>query len=352
LIFSLIIVEIVTLLPPFRRNPRYVVMYLPLFYLVAANAAIYLLVGGLRLLGVPPRRRAMATHPLTALFLVGLAVLIGYNDLRVALLTPEPAYEQAFAVVLERWQPGDTIYTMNTAAAELYLRQVDGFTIQNDAEQFLLDNEGGAVDRWAGAPWIGTVSDFNRVLNRGGRVWFVIDSIRLPVYFRGNWQALLATDMEQVWSGENVMVYRNRPDSKPLPEQPANELDVQFEQGITLAGVTVEDEDSQAVAVTFFWQPEAVPPADYTVFLHLRDESGATVAQLDRQPLNGLYPTSQWQPGEVIPDRFRLPISANLPAGRYQLVAGLYRLDTLARLAVMDDSSGENAVLLGEINRP
>jgi hypothetical protein len=38
LVFGLVILEMVTLLEPFRRNPRYIVMYLPLFYLIAAYA--------------------------------------------------------------------------------------------------------------------------------------------------------------------------------------------------------------------------------------------------------------------------------------------------------------------------
>jgi hypothetical protein len=93
-------------------------------------------------------------------------------------------------------------------------------------------------------------------------------------------------------------------------------------------------------------------PVDYTVFVHLRNAAGTTVAQRDGQPLEGNYPTSHWQAGETVIDPFSLPVPDDLPPGRYTLLAGLYRLDTLERLTVADDASGENAVVLGEMDLP
>jgi hypothetical protein len=88
------------------------------------------------------------------------------------------------------------------------------------------------------------------------------------------------------------------------------------------------------------------------VFLHLRDEAGGTVAQHDGLPVAGDYPTSRWQPGETIIDPINFPLPADLPPGEYQFWGGLYRLDTLERLVVSHDTSGENAILLGEITLP
>jgi hypothetical protein len=82
----------------------------------------------------------------------------------------------------------------------------------------------------------------------------------------------------------------------------------------------------------------------------LRNHEGVTIAQQDGLSLDGAYPTSRWQPEEMMTDPFILTLPANLPAGRYTLWAGLYDLDTLERLPVANDTSGENAVLLGEIN--
>jgi len=369
LIFGLIILEMVTLLEPFRRNPRYIVMYLPLFYLVAATAIFnirHILWPLVKFIGpIAPSLQPNTQHvpAISSLLLLTLFTTLGFNDLRIALLTPEPAYEQAFAQIRAGWQPGDALLTMNTPAAGLYLGQVDGFTVQVDAEQFLLNADTQPVDRWLGAPWLGSMADFNRALNQAQRTWFVIDTIRQPVYFRGNWQAVVNSQMEQVWANDNAIIYRTRPNRLPLPTQPGTQVDAILGNTIQLAGYTLQAPDSQSpvsnlqspisnLQLTLFWQPLASLPTNYTTFVHLRNAQGATVAQRDRQPLDGAYPTSHWQPGETVIDPMTLPLPANLPAGTYTLFAGLYRLDTLERLPVAHDTSGENAIELGEVVLP
>jgi hypothetical protein len=252
LLFGLILIEMVTLLEPFRRNPRYLVMVLPLFYLIAAGSINYQLaiineqlVNVLSSISKLPASvrtylRTLSSHPLLAAALVVVFTLIGYDDLRIALVTPEPAYEKAFAYIQREWQPGDVLLTMNTPAAGLYLGRVDGFTVQNDAEQFLLDIDTAPVDRWLGVPWIGRAVDFNAVLNAHDRVWFVSDTIRQPVYFRGDWLAVLDSQMEQVWAEDNGLLYRTRPDRVPLPTQPDVLTNVTLGSAIELKGFTLQ----------------------------------------------------------------------------------------------------------------
>ncbi|GIK39155.1 MAG: hypothetical protein BroJett011_29880 [Chloroflexota bacterium] len=370
LIFGLILLEMVTVLDPFRQNPRYLVMYLPLFYLIAAQAILDF--GFWISLARPWRNfrfHASRFFPtVVALALLVIFTVLSLPDLRIALVTPEPSYEAAFKVVHENWQPGDALLTMNTPAAALYQSQVDGFTVQADADQFLLNKDSVPVDRWTGASWVGTAADFNAALNTHERVWFVLDTIRLPVYFRGDWQAVLNSQMEQVWSQDNALVFRTRPDRMPLPEQPETLIKATLGNAIELMGytlqisapdlMTVTSNSSHfaltlplsALNVTLFWRPSSAVTTDYTIFLHLRNHAGATVAQQDSLPLAGVYPTSRWQPGETVIDPLTLSLPADLPPGQYTLWAGMYQLDTLARLPVANDTSGENAILLGEIN--
>ncbi|MCB0180936.1 MAG: glycosyltransferase family 39 protein [Anaerolineae bacterium] len=360
LTFGLVILEMIIFLEPFRRNPRYLVMYLPLFYLIAAYA-IFNFVVLLQKAAFPILRTthyALGTaYQLSAtIIILGLFTLLNLSDLRLALVTPEPAYEDAFAQVYADWQPGDILLTMNTPAAGLYLGQADGFTIQNDAEQFLLNTGTEPVDRWLGAPWIHSAAEFNALLNANPRTWFVTDTIRQPVYFRGDWQAILNTQMNPIWAGDNALVYRTRSDRTPLPTSPDKLVNVDLDHSIELVGFSLNplqaETDGSKLAITLFWQTLAPLAADYTTFLHLRTSNGVTVAQRDSQPLDGTYPTSQWQPHETIIDPLTLALPEDLPAGSYQLYTGLYRLDTLARLPVTNDTSGENAVLLGEITLP
>jgi hypothetical protein len=87
----------------------------------------------------------------------------------------------------------------------------------------------------------------------------------------------------------------------------------------------------QPVEYTLVWRARAKIADDYTVFLHLLDADGQLVANDDGQPLGALYPTSVWEPGEVVVDARVL--GADLPPGDYQVEAGLYQLDTGERLA-------------------
>ncbi|MCB0176370.1 MAG: hypothetical protein KDJ97_38080, partial [Anaerolineae bacterium] len=86
-----------------------------------------------------------------------------------------------------------------------------------------------------------------------------------------------------------------------------------------------------SLTLTLYWQADAIPTADYTVFLHLRDESNQTVAQKDNPPANGQYPTRLWDPGEIIKDELTLPLD-DVPPGRYTPVIGLYNFTTGDRL--------------------
>jgi hypothetical protein len=58
---------------------------------------------------------------------------------------------------------------------------------------------------------------------------------------------------------------------------------------------------------------------------------------MDRPPTDGTYPTSLWDPGEVIRDSIRVPVRAPVPAGEYEIVIGLYDFASGKRLPVLDD---------------
>ena len=50
----------------------------------------------------------------------------------------------------------------------------------------------------------------------------------------------------------------------------------------------------------------------------------------------------------VIRDGATLVLPSELKPGRYLVLVGFYHPDTFERLGVVDDQSGENAVILGE----
>ncbi len=82
------------------------------------------------------------------------------------------------------------------------------------------------------------------------------------------------------------------------------------------------------------WRAVAPPVGDYTLFAHLVDSQGNTVAASD-QPLTGnYYPSGLWDAGDRVSHRHRLDLPAVLSGGQYTLRIGLYDPGTGQRLPV------------------
>ncbi len=102
----------------------------------------------------------------------------------------------------------------------------------------------------------------------------------------------------------------------------------------------------QPLTVTLLWQAEAVPAADYTVFVHLVDVQGKRWAQHDGPPREGTFRTRRWQAGDVIRDIHELTVPEDVPPGPYHLLVGMYRPDTGERLPVVAGQAQENALVI------
>jgi hypothetical protein len=110
--------------------------------------------------------------------------------------------------------------------------------------------------------------------------------------------------------------------------------DVEFGERIMLLGLDQELLDD-GLQLILYWQAERPLDQNWTVFVHLMDSVGTLVAQRDRQPRDGHYPTSVWDQGEVVDDRHFLALP-NLSDGVYQVVVGLYSTESNQRLPVLD----------------
>ena len=110
-----------------------------------------------------------------------------------------------------------------------------------------------------------------------------------------------------------------RPDPVPPPEVVDAPLDVTFGDRIKLIGADVETESArpgQAIEIMLYWQALAPMDRDFSTFVHLLDEHDIVVAQRDMLPGQGLWPTSQMKPGEVIVTRYvlNIPVTAYAPS--------------------------------------
>ncbi len=131
---------------------------------------------------------------------------------------------------------------------------------------------------------------------------------------------------------------------------PARTVNAELQDRVLLVGYTLGDVGA-TLPVVLYWKTQGWLDRDYTVFLHLVDQNGQIVAQSDSQPATGLAPTSIWGPGALVYDAHNLTLPANLPPGRYQLLAGMYDAETGQRLPVTESvqPGPNNAVLLDEV---
>jgi uncharacterized membrane protein len=88
-----------------------------------------------------------------------------------------------------------------------------------------------------------------------------------------------------------------------------------------------------AIPIDLLWQ--AAPgfvPEPLIVVVQLLNGEGNVTASLEAEPLGGRYPTSHWQPGELVRDQHVLAVPDGLAPGAYELIVGLYRATDGQRL--------------------
>ena len=101
------------------------------------------------------------------------------------------------------------------------------------------------------------------------------------------------------------------------------------------------------VQVDLAFMTNARLAADWSLFIHLVDGTGLTVAQLDTMPGGGLRPTSGWQPGRILLDSYTvaIPETAHAP-NRASWQVGFYDHRNGERLSQLE---GGTSYTFGEV---
>lgn len=122
---------------------------------------------------------------------------------------------------------------------------------------------------------------------------------------------------------------------------PGNPLSVTFSDGITLQGIDLKPETAEPgdqISLTLYWRSDKKPSQDYTVFVHLLDDTGRQIVGADSPPVLGDYPTSLWREDDQVLDKHILNLPADLPPGPYIIAIGLYTPDSGRRVPLVDGS--------------
>ena len=329
-------------------------------YLLMQVQGLFLLLGahGLReiIFQIPwpaPRRSLWHTGGATILALVlSIPFLFQLENIMEDSSTGWNRYDQAFGHVRDNLTEGDKVITMHPPASLLYLNQSDYYLVQS-SPKLIIRPDGAIGDRYSGAQWLQSADDFSSLITNSGRVWLVTQEFWLFNSYDGYLQQQILWQMDKLWGEGGVWALASKPDSWPLAQTVDTVLNAEFDGGTRLLGFSANPstpKPGDAVRLTLFWQ--GAIPYGSKVFVHLRDANNATVAQADHFIYDEKVPTSRWQAlmdnDSVIRDGATLFLPPDLAAGNYRVIIGFYHPDTFARLGVVNDQSGESAVILGE----
>jgi len=128
------------------------------------------------------------------------------------------------------------------------------------------------------------------------------------------------------------------------PPPPVGPTRAHFSGGVILQSVEVTsmeeaeaNPDTTRLRIRLRWQVTAPLTEDYTVFLHyLRD--GERIAQDDHPPAGGRYPTSLWQPGDIINDDHWIAGIGLPDPARDRLLLGFWQPESDERLYLLDEA--------------
>jgi hypothetical protein len=126
------------------------------------------------------------------------------------------------------------------------------------------------------------------------------------------------------------------PARKPKP--PAGPR-VRFGPTVELLGASVNDPVNDSVndpRLTLYWSADKPITDEYNIFIHLLDDRGQLLGQMDGTPYSNRYPLWAWQPGQIIEDRRDLTGTQIDLAQVHSIAVGVYDPATGERLAAVD----------------
>ncbi len=106
-------------------------------------------------------------------------------------------------------------------------------------------------------------------------------------------------------------------------------LQVDFDHKIMLVGYKLKPEEVKRggkFTISYFFRCLSPVGDDWLVFIHGDGpQGGAHRVFGDHTPVEGLYPTSEWKPGEIIQDDYEMVVPANYPYDSFTLWMGFWK---------------------------
>jgi hypothetical protein len=142
--------------------------------------------------------------------------------------------------------------------------------------------------------------------------------------------------------------------SKPFDPGPKKRKKVNFDNKVTFLGFSLRSESGaphleqgKDFELISYWRCDDKMSKNYKVFIHI-DGAGPRIHG-DHMPVNDIFPTREWRPGDYIKDVYNGEVPLYQAKGSYRVRLGLYK--GKSRMKIVDEPTAkENAVDLGRVD--
>ncbi|HZY44131.1 MAG TPA: glycosyltransferase family 39 protein [Anaerolineae bacterium] len=267
---------------------------------------------------------------LALLFFDAQALVRQYSDPSIA----RPDIRSVVAYIQAHEQPADAIMLISGYQAPAFDHYYRGSNDMIPLPPDLLPAPQSPID----ARSIATLADMAATYPR---IWLVLwqnaisdpmDIIKDQLVERGR-----QLEVSQNFNGLGLQLFDVR--AAKFASQPEITVAYAFVQPVKLVGYymnTTRVLVGTSFSIGLYFSTDGSIQGNYQVFTHLVDNEGSIVAQLDHIAGADSYPTSLWQTGSLILNRFEIAVPNNSPPGKYALQIGLY--DSTGRLKLIDGS--------------
>jgi hypothetical protein len=213
------------------------------------------------------------------------------------------------------------------------------FLFQNRCVHLSSDRKASTFLKRPGRKFIlvdrGRLADLRRVAKKAG--------VQLHVVFDGHPYGRMVSDQPNETDTRKAAAHI----LNQLPED-VHPADANFDNRIRLVGWRVnppEVEPGQATEVELFYRCEATMRREWKIFIHGDGPRGSSQRiHADHYPLDGLYPTTEWQEGEIIRDTFTINVPSDYPYDYFHLWNGWYIRNQRLELKNNPFNDGRNRV--------
>jgi hypothetical protein len=119
-----------------------------------------------------------------------------------------------------------------------------------------------------------------------------------------------------------------------------NRLGITFNHQAELVGYHLLQKSvkpGEELPLTMYWRAYEPITEDFSIYIRLFDAEGKSIGRWEAFPGGGLYPTRLWQPGEIIADQYRIPVSLDARGPNVgKIEVGLFRRVPLETLVARD----------------